>query len=87
MADGVRIDGLRMRKEHVTNPDRRDKISWIVENLGKFAVDSAVNDSGKAFSGESPFSLCMMYICELSEILIIGVKLPVVLVLLVYIIS
>uniref|UniRef100_A0A7N2MAG3 Uncharacterized protein n=1 Tax=Quercus lobata TaxID=97700 RepID=A0A7N2MAG3_QUELO len=51
MADAVRFDRIRMLKEQATNPDRRDKINRILTDLGKFAVDSAVNDSLKAVNG------------------------------------
>ncbi|KAL0001111.1 hypothetical protein SO802_014892 [Lithocarpus litseifolius] len=51
MSDAVRIDRIRMLKEQATNPDRRDKINRILTDLGKFAVDSAVNDSLKAVNG------------------------------------
>ena len=57
MADAVRIDRIRMLKEQATNPDRRDKINRILTDLGKFAVDSAVNDSLKAVNGCSLLSL------------------------------
>ena len=59
MADAVRIDRIRMLKEQATNPDRRDKINWILTDLGKFAVDSAVNDSLKAVNGWSLLSLSL----------------------------
>ncbi|KAG6689400.1 uncharacterized protein LOC122280481 [Carya illinoinensis] len=44
-------DGNRKLKEHVTIPDRRDQISRILTSIGKFAVDSAINDSLKAVTG------------------------------------
>lgn len=59
MADAVRIDRIRMLKEQATNPDRRDKINRILSDLGKFAVDSAVNDSLKAVNGWSLLSLSL----------------------------
>lgn len=59
MADAVRIDRIRMLKEQATNPDRRDKINRILSDLGKFAVDSAVNDSPKAVNGWSLLSLSL----------------------------
>ncbi|XP_040988302.1 uncharacterized protein LOC121235929 [Juglans microcarpa x Juglans regia] len=44
-------DGNRKLKEHVTIPERLDQISRILTSIGKFAVDSAVNDSLKAVTG------------------------------------
>lgn len=68
MADAVRIDRIRMLKEQATNPDRRDKINRILSDLGKFAVDSAVNDSLKAVNGWSllslSLSLVITFICD-----------------------
>ena len=60
MADAVRIDRIRMLKEQATNPDQRDKINRILTDLGKFAVDSAVNDSLKAVNGWSLLSLSLL---------------------------
>ncbi|XP_059444922.1 uncharacterized protein LOC132176670 isoform X1 [Corylus avellana] len=51
MADAVRVDRDAMRKEHVTDHDRRDKISRILTSIGRFAVDSAVQESLKADTG------------------------------------
>ena len=59
MADAVRFDRIRMPIEQATNPDRRDKINQILTDLGKFAVDSAVNDSLKAVNGCSLLSLSL----------------------------
>lgn len=50
-ANEMADDGNRKLKEHVTIPERRDQISRILTSIGKFAVDSAVNDSLKAVTG------------------------------------
>ncbi|KAK9291805.1 hypothetical protein L1049_019755 [Liquidambar formosana] len=38
------VDGTQSQKEHSPNPDRREKINRILTNVGKFAVESAVNE-------------------------------------------
>lgn len=40
IGDAVRSSGARKLKEHVPDPDRREKIGQIISDIGKFAVDS-----------------------------------------------
>ncbi|XVE80218.1 hypothetical protein DITRI_Ditri14bG0122100 [Diplodiscus trichospermus] len=47
MADTIRIDA----SHNVLNANRRDPIGRFLINLGKFAVDSAINVSLKGFTG------------------------------------
>ncbi|KAF7146571.1 hypothetical protein RHSIM_Rhsim04G0018000 [Rhododendron simsii] len=56
----VRSSGDEKLKECVPDPDRREKIGRIISGIGKFAVDSTVNESLKGITGHSlSLSLCV----------------------------
>ncbi|KAI8557751.1 hypothetical protein RHMOL_Rhmol04G0034000 [Rhododendron molle] len=50
--DAVRSSGAEKLKEYVPDPDRREKIGRIISGIGKFAVESAVNESLKGVTGK-----------------------------------
>lgn len=52
VADAVKVNGAQKLDEYFPDPHRREKIGRILSNLGKFAVDSAVNESLKGVTGE-----------------------------------
>ncbi|XP_057472429.1 uncharacterized protein LOC130761003 isoform X2 [Actinidia eriantha] len=49
--DAVGSNGAKKLKEYVPDPDRREKIGRILTKVGRFAVDSAVNESLKSVTG------------------------------------
>ncbi|KAL6975373.1 hypothetical protein U1Q18_024168 [Sarracenia purpurea var. burkii] len=51
IGDAVWSNGAEKLKEYVPDPDRRAKISQILANIGKFAVESAVSESLKGVNG------------------------------------
>ncbi|KAL3503270.1 hypothetical protein ACH5RR_037719 [Cinchona calisaya] len=51
VADVVRSNGAQKLDDDFPDPHRREKISRVLSNLGKFAVDSAVNESLKSVTG------------------------------------
>lgn len=59
IADAVKLNGAQKLDEYCPDPHRRDKIGRILTNLGKFAVESAVNESLKGVTGQSPRPLTL----------------------------
>lgn len=49
--DAFRSSRAEKLKEYVSDPDHREKIGRIISGIGKFAVDSAVNESLKGVTG------------------------------------
>ncbi|CAL5335899.1 unnamed protein product [Camellia sinensis] len=49
--DAVRFNGAEKLRDSVSDLGRREKIGQILSNIGKFAVDSAVDESLKGVTG------------------------------------
>lgn len=51
MGTSVRTDGVRRLKERSLSLDLRDRVGRFLGTVGKFTVDSAVNESRKFVTG------------------------------------
>ncbi|CAI9088584.1 OLC1v1022956C1 [Oldenlandia corymbosa var. corymbosa] len=51
VVEAVRSNGAQKSDEYFPDPHRRERIGRVLTNLGKFAVDSAVDESLKSVTG------------------------------------
>ncbi|KAM7495489.1 hypothetical protein LguiB_030098 [Lonicera macranthoides] len=58
LPDAVRINMSQKLEDYFPQTDHREKIGQILTDLGRFAVDSAVNESLKGVTGSHTFVQC-----------------------------